>query len=146
MQINSFFKEASLKTDSAIGAGDVVEEFVAVLAHEGLLVVASNVVPGDAVVVYVVEDRQAGLLGAVDVELSVVGLTLLLVSGLGPGVEAPASWGLVGRGHLFAVGGPEPSVDRLGLQVTTVLATLEVAQTTGRPDVGHVVCNLKNYF
>lgn len=44
--------------------------------------VASDVVPSDAVVVDVVEDAEAGLVGAVDVELGVVGLTLLLVARL----------------------------------------------------------------
>ncbi len=85
-------------------------------------------------------DRQE-LLGAVNVELGVVGLALLLVSGLGPGVEAPASRGLVGRGHLLAVGRPEPPEDGLGLQVTAVFTALEVTQATRRPDVGHVICD-----
>jgi hypothetical protein len=108
-------------------------------------VVAGYVVPGDAVVVDVVEDREAGLLGAVDVELGVVGLAGLLVAGLGPGVEAPASGQLVRRGHLLPVGRPEPAVDRLGLEVASVFATLEVAESTRRPDVRHVICGAKKF-
>lgn len=46
--------------------------------------------PGDAVVVDVVQDAQAGLVGAVDVELSVVRLSGLLVARGRPGVVAPA--------------------------------------------------------
>jgi len=38
--------------------------------------------PVDAVVVHVVEDRQARLIGLVDVELSIVGLGSLLVASL----------------------------------------------------------------
>ena len=121
-------REDASEADAAVGAGDVVEELVAVLADEGLLVVAGDVVPGDAVVVDVVEDREAGLLGAVDVELGVVGLAGLLVTGLRPGVEAPSSGQLVRGGHLFTVRRPEPAVDRLGFQVTSVLAALEVAE------------------
>ena len=39
-----------------------VEQFVAVLADEGLQVVTSDVVPLDSVVVEVVQNRQAGLI------------------------------------------------------------------------------------
>ena len=78
------------QTEAGVGAGDVVEEFVGVLADDGLLVVAGDVVPRDAVVVHVVEDAEAGLGGGVDVELGVVGLTQLLVAGLRPRVVAPA--------------------------------------------------------
>lgn len=52
--------------------------------------VAGDVVPGDAVVVDVVQDAQAGLVGAVDVELGVVRLSGLLVARGRPGVVAPA--------------------------------------------------------
>lgn len=45
--------------------------------------------PRDAVVVHVVEHAEAGLGGAVDVELGIVGLGLLLVTGLGPRVVTP---------------------------------------------------------
>lgn len=46
--------------------------------------------PCDAVVVNVIEDAQARFRGAVNVELCVVGLTLLLVASLRPRVVAPA--------------------------------------------------------
>lgn len=51
--------------------------------------VAGYVVPRDAVVVDVVENAHAGFCGLVDVEFSVVRLTLLFVASLRPGVVAP---------------------------------------------------------
>lgn len=70
------------QTDARVSTGDIIEEFLVILAHDGLLVVAGDVVPCDAVVVHVVKYTQARLGGAVDVELGVVGLTLLLVASL----------------------------------------------------------------
>lgn len=78
------------QTEAGVGAGDVVEELLRVLADHGLLVVAGDVVPRDAVVVHVVEHAHARLGRAVDVELCVVGLADLLVPGLRPRVVAPA--------------------------------------------------------
>lgn len=52
--------------------------------------VTGDVMPRNAVVVHVVQHTQAGFSGTVDVKLSVVGLTLLFVASLGPGVVAPA--------------------------------------------------------
>jgi len=49
-----------LQTDSWISRRDEVEELVAVLAHEGLHVMAGHVVPLDAVVVEIVQDGQTG--------------------------------------------------------------------------------------
>lgn len=130
----------ALEADAAVGAGNIVQQLLGVLADERLLVVARDVVPGDAVVVDVVQDGHAGLVGAVDVELGVVRLSDLLVAGLGPRVEGPAIRRLVRRRHLLAIRRPEPAVQGLGLEVTSVLAALEVAETPGRPDVRHVVC------
>lgn len=50
------------QTDSRVSGRDKSEELVAVLAHEGLHVMTRHVVPLDAVVVEVVQDRQAGLI------------------------------------------------------------------------------------
>lgn len=102
--------------------------------------VASDIVPCDAIVVDIVQDGHAGLAGAVDVELSVVWLTLFLVSGGGPRVVTETARDLTGGCHLFTVGRPEPSVDALGFEVGTVLATLEVADAAGCPDVRDIVC------
>lgn len=79
--------------------------------------------PCDSVVVNVVEDRQARLGRLVDVELGVVWLGNLLVSGLRPWVVAPADWVAVGWLDLLAVGGPEPSVEVLWEQVFAAFAT-----------------------
>lgn len=102
--------------------------------------VARDVVPSDAVVVDVVQDGHAGLVGAVDVILGVVRLSGLLVARLRPRVEGPAVRCLVGRCHLLAIRRPEPAVKGLGLEVTSVFAALEVAETSGRPDIWNVVC------
>ncbi len=48
-----------LEGDLRVAGADKVEQLLAVLADEGLLVVASNVVPLDAIVVEVVQDGQA---------------------------------------------------------------------------------------
>lgn len=128
-----------LKTESRIGGSDVVEELIRVLADDGLLVVAGNVVPRDSVIVDVVQDGQAGLAGLVDVVLGVVRLRRLLVASLAPRVISPARWHLVGLGDLVAGGRPEPAEQALGLQIGAALAALEVAESARGPDVGNVV-------
>lgn len=62
--------------DSDVGAyeADVLQEGIVLLADPGLLVVAGDVVPVDAVVVELVENGQAVLGGAVLEGFSVVGL------------------------------------------------------------------------
>lgn len=95
--------------------------------------------PGDAVVVNVVEDRKARFGGAVDVELGVVRLSLFLVTGLRPRVVSPTGWRLVRGEDLLPVRRPEPAEDVLGFQIGTAFASLEVAQPSGGPDVGNVV-------
>jgi hypothetical protein len=99
-----YVKIIQLKSDSSVGASHVVEEFIAVLADEGLLMVAGNVMPGDAVAVHVVKHGEAGLTRSVDVKLCVVGLTDLFVAGLTPGIEAETVGNLVGRSHLLTGG------------------------------------------
>lgn len=116
-----------LQTDAAVGAGHVVEQLLGVLADERLLVVARDIVPGDAVIVDVVQDRHAGLVGAVDVILGIVRLSCLLVAGLRPWIEAPSVRHLVGGCHLLAIGRPEPAVKSFGLEVTSIFTAFEVA-------------------
>lgn len=99
-----YFKIMQLESDSSVCGSHVVEEFIAVLADEGLLVVAGDVMPGDTVVVHVVQHGEAGFIRSVDVKLCVVGLTDLFVSGLTPGIEAETVGNLVGRSHLLAGG------------------------------------------
>jgi len=56
-----------------------------------------------------------------------------------PSVGAPVSVDSVSGGwQLFELSRPEPTVNVEGLQVGTV-ASLEVAQSTGRPDVLDIV-------
>lgn len=88
----------TLQSNAAICGRDVIEELLGVLADDGLLVVAGDVVPRDTVIVDVVEDGEARLAGLVDVEFGVIRLALFLVTGGGPGVVVPAIGGLVGRG------------------------------------------------
>lgn len=85
---------APLQLDASVGGLDVVEEFLGVFADERLLVVTSNVVPRNSVVVNVVQNTQAGFVGAIDVEFGIVGLSLLLVTGLTPWIVSPAGWDL----------------------------------------------------
>ena len=91
--------------------------------------VASDIVPGDSILVDVVEDAHAGLDGAIDVEFSVIRLghfdsviKLGLVSGIRPGLVRPAGWGGVGGRHFDPGPRPEPSVDLNGLEVVAVTA------------------------
>lgn len=88
-----------LKSDTAVGTGDIVQQLLAVLTDEWLLVITSNIVPCDPVVVNVVEHGQTRFVGSVDVKLSVVGLSRLLVSGRTPRVVAPAGRYLSGGSH-----------------------------------------------
>lgn len=135
-----------LQSDAAVRGRDVVEELLGVLADDGLFVVAGDVVPRDAVVVDVVEDGQARFARLVDVEFGVVGLTQLLVSGGGPRVVVPAVGCLVGGRHLFTIRRPEPTVEALRFEILAVLAALEVAQPSGRPDVWDIICLQKKYY
>jgi len=96
-------------------------------------------VPGDAVIVNVVQDGQAGLVGAVDVILGIVRLLDLLVAGLRPWIEAPTVRHLVSGCHLLAIRRPEPAIQSLGLEVTSILAALEVAETSRCPDIRNVI-------
>lgn len=102
--------------------------------------VASHIVPRYTIVVDVVQDRQAGFAGAVNVEFSIVRLTLFLVSRGRPWVVSPAVGSLVGWRHLFAIRGPEPSVEVLGFEIGTVLASLEITKSARRPNVRDVIC------
>jgi len=49
------------ETNSRVPGCDEVEELLAVLAHEGLHVMACHVVPFDAIIVEIVQNGQAGL-------------------------------------------------------------------------------------
>ena len=94
--------------------------------------VAGNVVPRDAVIVEVIEDGNASLVGPGFPELSVVGLGLLVSSGPGP-VASPAEGG-VGGGNSSGGPGPEPPVDNGGLEVGPV-AAVEVTLAPRSPNV-----------
>lgn len=54
----------NLNSQVGVGVSNVFEQGVVFLAHEGFAVVACHIVPMDAVVVEVVEDRYAVLGGA----------------------------------------------------------------------------------
>lgn len=86
----------ALEADATVGAGHVVEKLLGVLANERLFVVTRDVMPGDAVIIHVVQDGQARFGGTVDVVLGIVRLSGLLVAGLRPRIERPAYRCLVG--------------------------------------------------
>ena len=129
----------SLQLDAGVSGGDVLEKRRRVFADDGLSVVAANVVPFDSVLVDVVEDTKARFFRLVDLEFSVVRLRPFKVASSAPWLVTPTSWGLVRLGQLDARAGPEPTVDQNRLQVFTI-ATLEVAQTSTRPDVREFLC------
>lgn len=79
-----------------VGMASKSQKLIGVLAHPGLDVVAGNVVPFDAIVVEVVEDGDASLVGASLRELAVVGLPLAGAAGVGP-VTDPAEGAVGGR-------------------------------------------------
>lgn len=95
--------------------------------------------PCDAIVVDIVQHGETLLLGLVDVVLSIVGLWALLVTGLRPGIVAPALWNAVGGLNLLAGCRPEPAINMLGLQIGTILAASEIANASSGPDVGHII-------
>lgn len=109
-----------------VGANKV-KQLIVVLADEWLLVVASNIVPLDAIVVEVVQDGQARLTLIV---FTVIGLRATISTGVGPVSESA----LVG-GRNFGLGtGPEPSVDKDWLQISAV-ASVKIAFAAASPDV-----------
>lgn len=98
------------QTDTTVGICDIIEELLGIFANERFLVVASNIMPSDAVVINVVKYRQTGLVGTIDIEFRVIRLPNFLVSSLGPRIEAPARWYLIGWCHFFTICRPEPTV------------------------------------
>lgn len=86
--------------------------------------------PVNSVVVEVVEDCQAVLVGTTLLQFAVVWLGHSDAAVLRPIVLATIG----GSGELLQFGGPEPSVDGNRLQVGTV-ASLEVTQASAGPDV-----------
>ena len=154
-------------------AGDQVDQLVAVLAdnHRSkrvlsafhfvaashLPVVTGNVVPADAVVIFVVEDSQARLVmellqsldGDADVvlgvdgpvldALEVVGLPLALLAGVAP-EGLPGGGPVGGRDPGVARPRPEPAVDVDGGEVRGVAAlVLEVALAAAGVHRAHIV-------
>jgi len=109
-----------------VARADKVEQLLAVLADEGFLVVASNIVPLDAIVVEVVQDGQAWLALIV---FAVVGLWAAITTSVGPVTEST----LIGRWDLSFGARPEPPVDDGWLQISAV-ASVKVAFATASPD------------
>ena len=93
-------------------------------------VIATNIVPNNSVLVDVVEHSQASFGRLVDFELGVVRLRFLKVAGGAPRLSGPAGRFFVGGGQFDARAGPEPAVDDERLEVGTIVAALEVAQST----------------
>lgn len=116
-----------LERNLGVAGADKVKQLLAVLADEGLLVVASDIVPLDAIVVEVVQDGQAGLTFIV---FTVVGLRASVTTGVGPVSQSA----LVSRRDLSLRARPEPSVDNGWLQISTV-ASVKVAFAAAGPDV-----------
>jgi len=112
----------------------IVEQLIRVLADPGFDVVAGDVVPLDAVVVEVVEDGDAGLVGAVLAELPVVGLGRLAAASGRPVAVPPLR--RVGGSDATHGARPEPAVYNMRLKIRSV-AAVKVALASAGPDVAH---------
>lgn len=110
-----------------VAGADKVEQLLTVLADEGFLVAASNVVPFYAIVVEVVQDGQARLTFII---FAVVGLWATISTSVGPISQST----LVSRWDFSLGAGPEPSVDNGWLQISAV-ASVEIAFAAASPDV-----------
>lgn len=86
--------------------------------------------PVNTVVVEVVENGQAVLVGAALLEFAIVGLRNADAAVFRPIVLATISGGC----KLLQLSGPEPSVDRHWLQIRAI-ASLEVAEPAAGPNV-----------
>lgn len=86
--------------------------------------------PVNSVVVEIIQNRQAVLVGTTLLQFAIVWLGNSDAAVFRPIVLASIGSG----GELLQFGGPEPSVDGNRLQVGTV-ASLEVTQTSAGPDV-----------
>ena len=71
-----------------VEAGEV-EKFITIFTYPGLDVVAGNVVPGDTVVVEVIEDSDASFVGSGFGEFSVIGLWGVSTTSGGP-ISSPS--------------------------------------------------------
>jgi len=134
----TFSPISNLQGYTGIAPPDEVEKSGRVFADDGLVVVASDVVPLETVLVDVVEDTQASLGRVVDGELGVIGLGGLEVTSGAPWLIAPAGRSAVGLGQLHLSSRPEPSLDDQRFQILTRIAALEVAHAAARPDVRQV--------
>jgi len=114
-----------LEGDFGIAGADEGEQAVTVLADEGFLVIATNIVPFDSVVVEVVQDGQARL----SLVFTVVGLRASIKSSVGPVTQ----FTLVGWRDLGLGTGPEPSVDDGWLKISA-RASVKVALAATGPD------------
>lgn len=113
-----------------VGVTGILQQGVVLLAHPRLAVVAGHIVPVHAIIVEVIEDGQARLLGAALLQLSVVGLGQTDAAALGPIVLLTVG----GWRELLQLRCPEPTVHVGRLQIGTFTAT-EVALATACPNV-----------
>lgn len=124
-------------TNVGICETHIVEERLTLFAHPRFLVMASNVVPVDSILVEVVQDSQAVLRGTTLDEFSVVRLGLVDSAGVSPIVLGAVG----GRGKFLEFSSPEPTINVERLQVGALITSLEVTDTTTGPDVLHFVIN-----
>ena len=89
--------------------------------------VAGDVVPGDAVVVDIIQHGQTRFRRLVDVEFGVIRLRHLFMPGLTPRIVRPTRNGTIGRVEFTSRRRPEPSVQTLRLEIRPSFATFEVA-------------------
>lgn len=125
----SYYK---LQTDIGIPRAHKVQQFIGVLADEGLDVMAGDVVPLDAIVIEVIQNGEATLVIALR-RLAIIGLGLIVATGLRP----IASVALRGGSNFATRSRPEPTVLVWWLQIGPVAAS-KVALATRGPNVAHI--------
>jgi len=86
--------------------------------------------PVETILVDVVEDGKTGFRGAVDVQLGIVGLGSLAVSGVAPGLIRPILRLGICSCHFSSGPRPEPSINRDWLEVITITTTLKITESS----------------
>ena len=106
-----------------------------IFTNEHLLMVASSIMPGNTIIIDIIEHSQASLCRPVDLLFCIIWLwnispsKLGLVASVRPWLEPPERRGRVGRSNPNTGPRPEPSSYADWLEILTV-TSVEVAKTT----------------
>ena len=120
-----------------------LKEILNIFTNKHLLMVASSIMPGNSIIIDIIEHSQASFCRPVDLLFCIIWLwnispsKLGLVASVGPGLERPERRGRVGRSNPNTGPGPEPSSYIDWLEILTV-TSVEVAKTTRGPCIWDV--------